>query len=68
MVHPEPLGHQPVLRLHHVGIGVAREAGPQAVARFAGLPVADPVRENEVVPVGIQQLARPEEHAPEGRV
>ena len=27
--------------------------------------MADPVRENEVVPVGVQQLARPEEHAPE---
>lgn len=61
-VHAEALGEQRVLGVNHVGVGVARESGPQAVAGLAGAAVADAVGHDQEVAAGVEQLARPEEH------
>ena len=57
--------HQ-MLRANHVVVGVLRKMRPEAIARLARLPVADPVRQHDEIAGGVQQLARPEELATEG--
>ena len=61
MVDPEAFGEQPVLQGHHVGIGVARELHPLAVAGLRRLAVADAVGQDHVVPGHIEELSGAEQ-------
>ncbi len=67
VIDPQASGQQQVLGLDHVVIVVVREAGVQAVGRLGRLPVADAVREDDVVAADVEQGARPEQHARELR-
>lgn len=61
MLHTQALGQQPVLRLHHVIVVVARELRAQAVGGPGGLPGAEGVGQDEVVAAHVERLARPEQ-------
>ena len=65
MVHTEALRHEPVLRLDHVVIGVARKLSPKAVARLARLSVTDVIRQDDEVARRVEQLTRPKQLARE---
>ena len=56
MRQPEPLGDQPILQPHHVGVAVARKLHPQPVARLARLPVPDVVGQDDEVALGVVEL------------
>ena len=61
MIDPEVLGHEPVLRGHHVVVIVVGEARVEAVARLARVTVPDPIREDDVVARGVEQRAGSEQ-------
>ena len=65
MLHSQGFGDGAVIRRHHVVVVVVWKLVAQPIAGFAGLAVPDLVREDDVVPRGIQELPRPEEHAGE---
>ena len=58
VIHAEPFGEQAVLRLHHVRVAVARELRAQAVARLAGLAVADAIGQHDEVLASRRAAAR----------
>jgi len=58
---------QEVIGLHHVVVTIVRKFQMQAVARFARLSVADPVRQDDVVARDIERLALAEKFAGELR-
>ena len=62
MIHAEALLQQALLREHHIVVIVLRKFCAQAIAGFAGLPVADAVGQHDVVALGIQRLAGAEQH------
>ena len=59
------LAQQPVLRLHHVVVGVAGKPRAETVARLRRLAVADPVGQHDEIPLGVEQLSGAEEDARE---
>ena len=67
MADAEALLEQPVLRVDHVGVVVPGEFRFQAVGGLGRFAVADTVREDDEVPVGVERLAGPEQLSGEGR-
>jgi hypothetical protein len=67
MVYLQPINQQLMLRGHHVVVVVMRKSHMQSIAGFAGLPMPDPIRQDDVVARRVEQLARPKQHARELR-
>jgi hypothetical protein len=65
VIHPEALGEQPVLRIHHVVVAIAREFRAQAIAGLRRLAVADAVGHHDEVLVRVQDLPGAEQFAGE---
>ncbi len=61
----EPFRQQAILRLHHVVVAIAGKFRMQAVARLAGLPMPQRIRQHDEISRGIQRLARAEQLAGE---
>ena len=59
----ETFGQQAVLRLHHVVVAIARKFRMQAVARLAGLPMPQRIRQHDEITRGIQRLPGAEQLA-----
>ena len=55
-----------MLQRHHIRVAVARELHAQAVARLARLAVADVVRQDDEVPLGVERLPLAEQPAAVG--
>src|ERR1035438_10750655 len=67
MVYFQPIDEHLMLYSHHVVVVVMRKAGMQPIARFAGLPMPDPIRQDDVVAGHVEQLPRTKQHARELR-
>ena len=65
VLHAQALGHQAVLREHHVVVVVAREFRAQAVGGLGRFPGAERVGQDDVVAARVERLARPEQLAGE---
>src|SRR5262245_28981788 len=65
MIDAQPFLHQQVVSTHHVLIVVVRESGAQAVARLTGTPMADRIRKDDEISVGVERLALAEKLAAE---
>ncbi len=65
VVYAEPLRQQPMLRAHHIVVGVARKARTQAVAGLARTAVPDAIGKDEEVARRVEQLPRAEQDARE---
>ena len=63
MVDAQVFRQQPVLGRHHVGIAILREARMIAVTGLARASMTDPVRQDDVVPAAVEQLAGAEQLA-----
>jgi hypothetical protein len=50
MADADTLGDQPVLRQHHVVVGVLREFGPHPIRRLGRLSGAQRVRQDDEIP------------------
>ncbi len=59
----QALGHEQVLRAHHVLIAIPGKASPQSVTRLARLAVPDGVWHDDEVPRRIERLAGAEQFA-----
>ena len=58
MRNPEHLGHQPMLKIDHVAVTVARKCRPQSVTRLARPTVADSIGQDHEISGGIEGRAR----------
>src|SRR5512146_1135543 len=68
MIDVEPLDKHRMRRPDHVIVRVAGKLHPQTVGRFAGLPVADLIREDDEVSSDVQGLPGPKQHVRKHRV
>src|SRR5438093_86346 len=57
MVDAQLFREKPILRRHHILVTITRKFGVQSVTRFAGLAVADIVRDNDEILFRIEQLS-----------
>jgi len=58
MVDAQVFRHQPVLRQHHIIIGVLREFHVQPIAGLGGLAMTDGIGQDNVILCRIQELSR----------